>query len=150
MYICTYITWLCFSYLSVCLSVEQVPLRCVPDQWLWRWDDVSPREWRTLLWSIHPYEGGSGNSPQKVKHSGAGVKAVLKDKSRNTGKATHRYCVLHSVRQFPYLYSFYKCIDYNVYQQIRVEYSLYCSSVEYVNNLVNLVNIFEGYIYFNV
>lgn len=59
-------------------------------------------------------------------------------------------CVLHSVRQFPYLFSFYKCIDYNVYQQIRVEYSLYCSSVEYVNNLVNLVNIFEGYIYFNV
>lgn len=79
------------SYLSVCLSVEQVPLRCVPDQWLWRWDDVSPREWRTLLRSIHPYEGGSGNSPQKVKHSGAGVKAILKDKSRNTGKATHRY-----------------------------------------------------------
>lgn len=59
-------------------------------------------------------------------------------------------CVLHSVRQFPYLYSLYKCIDYNVYQQIRVEYSLYCSSVEYVSNLVNLVNIFEGYIYFNV
>lgn len=99
MYICTYITWLYFSYLSVCLSVEQVPLWCVPDQWLWRWDDVSPREWRTLLRSIHPYEGGSGNSPQKVKHSGAGVKAILKDKSRNTGKATHRYCVLHSVRQ---------------------------------------------------